>query len=266
MNPIQKAISDVKWAIPEALLIEAFIRREYGRAAIPVTIDAMIRQKVIEARVKPDCNLSGGHEMRIPLDQLRPEFIDPLTVIYRIPKTLTQGRSITRVLSITYGNLFTSYSASSYGNNSSPILDAAGGLIDSLQGLPQISSAYIRLIAENTILVTQQPNLPTQLSLLCYVEYDSDLSLLRTTTFDHFSKLVEYAVKAYVYKTLTTPVGEGQLAGGLELGQFRQILDGYADAYENYQTYTKEIWRKVQIMDDATSRERHLALITGGRR
>lgn len=265
MNPVQKAIADVKWAIPEALLTEAFIRREFGRQAIPATLDTMIRQKVIEARVKPDCDLGGGHLIRVPLDELQPEFIDPITIVYRVPKALLQGRSIQRVLSIVYGSMYTTYSASSYGSNSSPILDAAGALIDSLQGIPAINSAYIRLIAENTILITQQPSLPSQLTLLCYVGYDTDMNLIRSTTQEHFTQLVEYAVKAYVYNKLVIEVGQGELSGGLELGQFKQILDGYADAYENYKTYIKEVWRKVMIMDDSTARERHLAMITGGR-
>lgn len=268
MNPVQKAIADAKFRIPMDILNAAFIRREFGARTLPINIDAIIRDRVIEARVKPDCDLVGGIEVSIPLTNAAKEYIDPYNVVYRVSKTMTQNRVISRVLSITMGNEGTMggmpgthMGVAGY----SHVLDAAAGVMASHMPLPVVSSANIRLIAENTILVTDSPALPTTVHLLCYLENDADFSQLRSTTYHKFSRLVELAIKAYIHTELVIPIGQGQLHGGMELGAFKEIIDSYADANELYSTYLQDEWRRISILDDAKSRERHLRMITGGR-
>lgn len=266
MNPIQKAIADVKFKIPLEILTAAFIHREFGKRPLPLTVDAMIRQKVIDERVRLDCDLVGGTEIAVPLTGVVPEYIDPYTVVYRIPKNLTQNRTISRVLSLGLGTGLAQNMLNSSYNGYSPMLNAAQGVMSAMLPIPIVSTANIRLIAENTILVTENISLPANTFLRCYVENDTDFSQLRSTTYHKFTKLVELATKAYIYNTLTISIGQAQLSGGQELGRFREIVDGYADANELYETFLQEEWRKVAIMDDAMSRERHLRIIVGGNR
>lgn len=269
MNPIQKAIMDVKYKIPPQILQAAFVHREFGHRPIPYNVDALIRDKVIEERVMVDCNLVGGQQVVIPLLNVQPEYLDPTTVIYRIPKALTQGRSILRALSMSVG----AGSAAAMGmlNNTggygySQIEDAADLMSAAQSAIPMVSSAYLRVIAENTVMVTEQIALPSNVSLRCMLEYDPDFSQLKPTSIPKFTRLVELAVKAYIYNELVIPMGQGQLSGGMELGRFREVVDSYADSNELYDTYLQETWRKVALLDDATSRERHLRLIAGARR
>lgn len=269
MNPIQKAIMDVKYKIPPQILQAAFVHREFGHRPIPYNVDALIRDRVIDARVLVDCNLVGGQQVVIPLINVVPEYLDPTTVIYRIPKALTQGRMITRALSMSVG----AGSAAAMGllNNTngyaySGLEDAADAVAASHNAIPMVSTAYIRIIAENTIMVTEQVALPSNISLRCMLEYDPDLTQLKPTSFPKFSRLVELAVKAYIHNELIIPMGQGQLSGGMELGRFREVIDSYADSNELYDTYLQETWRKVALLDDATSRERHLRIIAGARR
>lgn len=267
MNPIQKAIMDVKYKIPPHILQAAFVHREFGHRPLPVDVDALIRDRVINARVMVDCNLVGGQQVVIPLSTVAPEYLDPRTIVYRIPKSLTQGRSITRVLAMGVG-LGTIASnivnRNSYGY--SAVLDAADAVVDSHAPVPMVSTAYLRLIAENVVMVTEMVALPSNVELRCFLENDEDFSQLRTTAYPKFSRLVELAVKAYIYNELSIPIGQGQLVGGMELGKFREVVDGYADANELYDTYLQETWTKVALFNDGTSRERHLRLISGGRR
>lgn len=269
MNPIQKAIKDVKFKIPPAILQAAFVQREFGMRNVAVNVDTLLRDRVINARVLDDCNLVGGQQVVIPLITVRPEYLDPQTIVYKVPMALTQGRSITRVLSMSVG----AGSAAAMGmlNNTggygySFIEDAADLVHASNSPIPMVSSAYLRLIAENTVLVTEQIALPSNVSLRCMLEYDDDLSQLKPTSYNRFSRLVELATKAYIYNEMIIPMGQGQLSGGMELGRIREVVDSYADANELYETYLNGEWRKVALLDDATSRERHLRMHAGARR
>lgn len=264
MGAIQKAIQEVKFAIPEEILKEIFLKREFGNSPLPVSLDTMIREKVIDARVMVDCNLLGGTQVELPLAGVTPEQVDTYKTIYRIPMSLTQNRAISRVLSITI-------SASTMLNSSyqgvegySQILEAAKGMMNAQAGIPVVSTASIRLIAENTVLVSDYLSLPRTSFLRCYLESDSEYSQLNAQTYPHFCHLVELAVKAYIYNRGRIRVGMGQLVGGMELGVFRETIESYADANELYKQFIKEVWTKVMVMDDPRSKERALRMMVGG--
>lgn len=269
MNPIQKAIMDVKFKIPPQILQAAFVHREFGHRPLPIDVDALIRDRVINARVMVDCNLVGGQQVEIPLTSVRAEYLDPTTLIYRIPKALTQGRTISRLLSLGIGFGTMSMGNGVLNRNSygySAVMDAADAVMASQAPIPMVSTAYLHLIAENTVMVTEQIALPSNVILRCYLENDEEFSQLRPTAFPKFSRLVELAVKAHIYNELSIPMGQGQLVGGMELGKFREIIDGFADSNELYDTYLQETWNKVALMNDSMSRERHLRMVSGGRR
>lgn len=265
MNPIQKAIADIKFKIPMDVLMAAFAHREFGQRPNPTNIDTAIRYEVIEAKVRPDCDLVGGTQVEIPLASVPAEFLDPYSVVYRIPKNLTQNRTISRVLSVSLGSSRYVGMQPGQTQNYSQMLNAAQAVVDAVSEIPVVSTAYIRLIAENTVLITDNVAIGAYAYLRCYLEHDTDFSQLRSTTYTKFSRLVELATKAYIYNKLAIPMGQAQLVGGQELGRFREIVDGYADAAELYETFLEETWRKVAIMDDTTSRERHLRMLVGRR-
>lgn len=264
MGAIQKAIQEVKFAIPEEILNEIFLKREFGRTPLPVSLDTMIREKVIDARVMVDCNLLGGTQVELPLASVQPMQVDNYKTIYQIPMSLTQNRVISKVLSLTMANSTMLNSSYMGVEGYSQILEAAKGMMASQAGIPIVSTAYIRLIAENTVLVSDYMSLPRTAFLRCFLENDNEYSQLNPMTYPHFSQLVELAVKAYIYNKGRIQVGMGQLVGGMELGVFRETIDGYSDANEMYKTYIKEVWTKVMIMDDPRSKERMLRMAVGG--
>lgn len=268
MNPITKALSDIKFKIPKPILEEAFIRRKgYDKIGLrtPVSLDYRIREEVIDARVMPDVNLVGGQETTIPLRTIVPEYLADYKTVFRIPLTLTQNRKISKVLSLVFGDGGVPTNANMYTLGSSSYEDAASGLLASHLPIPNVSNHNIQLIGENTVLVHSNITPSPQMYLRCVLEADSEFSHLRTASIPIFSKLVEYAVKSYIYNTLIISIDEAYLTGGQALGKFQAIVEEYADAEELYQEYFKTIWRKTALFSDEESLKRHIRLVTGGR-
>lgn len=265
MNPVTKALQELGYRIPRAILEKTFLSNLKPFSLMPTSLDARIRETVIEPRVMVDCNLMGGTETAIPLATVPRQQIDTFTYVYRIPKTLTQGRTITRAISISYGQtgiLGTSSNIPMQGT--SPLMDAAAGLMLSQAPIPMVSTAQCQLIGENTVMVIDTTAIPQDIFLRCWLENDSNFNHIAPTSYQNFAKLVELAVKSYVYNHNQIPMDRAYIQGGYELGQFKSIVDGYADAEENYQTYLNEVWRKVAVLNDFHGRRRHISQVTGG--
>ncbi len=271
MTPVQKAIADVRRKIPPQILQVAFMDQNFGpnlfqfaQSRNALSLDAMIREKIVEGRVMEDCNMLGGTLSVISLAGLEQEYYNQATIVVRIPMERTQNRRIVRALSVLIG-LETLPSSYNYGmSNYSDMLSAAGQVVASHTSMPVQSTARVQLIAENTVMIADQSILPSTMQLMCMVENDLDFSQMRSMTISKFTRLVEYAVKAHIYNELVIPIAEGEMRGGMDLGRFKEIVDGYADAEENYETYREEVWIKVQMLDDFHSRNRHLRQIMGG--
>ena len=282
-NAIQKACFEIQRQIPAGLLVAGFSKNKYadsmyggrildygqlltrGNASpFPVTLDARIREEIIEKRVRVDTDLVGGTQVTIPLWRLEPELLDSFwNVIYRIPKQLTQNRSISSVLSVTFGQGSVMGTTNMGMQGASPMLDGVSSVLSSALPIPMVSTAYVQLIGENTILIQGNMILSTQMNLRCYLESDDEFSQLIPQQLHQFSQLCVLATKSYLYNQLIVETDMARLVGGMEIGQFKQILDGYADSEQSYQDY-REKWAKIVQMTDTQSKERYLRMIMGG--
>lgn len=270
MNPIQKAISDVKAAIPRPILERTFMKPDpiaFGTRSSfnPTSLDFRIRTAVIEGNVLPDCNLVGGTEVTIPLVSVIPQWVSDYNVIYRIPKSLTQNRSILRLLHLTFGDGGVVGSMNLAIQGRSALMDGAQGVLQSHLPIPIVSTANLELLAENVVLVKDNITMPGNPFLRCVVEGDTELNHLQPTSYKAFSKLVVLATKAYIFNNIALPMDQAELSGGMALGRFKEIVDGYSDAYEQYEQYFEETWRKVALFNDPEANKRHLKYLTGGR-
>lgn len=268
MNPIDKALSELKFRIPKPILEKAFLpKRAWGgvRHRTPVSLDYRIREAVIDARVMEDCNLVGGTEVTVPLSNVPPQYLPDYKAIWEIPMALTQNRKISRVYSLIYGDGGAPVMSGMYNNGGSAYDDAASGLMASHMAIPNVSNAEIQLVGENTILSHQHVQPSPYLYLRCVVENDGELNNLPPTTIPRFCKLVEYATKSYIYNNLMLEIDQSELSGGMELGRFASMVEDYADAEELYQEYFEDKWRKIAVMSDPQAWRRVLKMSTGGR-
>jgi len=265
-NPISYALKQVQYEIPRDILSKIFISLDNINPRVPVSLDSRIREKVIEARVLSDINLWGGKEVVIPLEAMPYEMIDRFNYVYQIPKKMTGGATITRAISVGYGEGAIQANAmlgsAIYGG--SQAMDAAAGVLSSQAGIPMVSTAYCHVVGDNTIHVFDSTALPGRVFLRCWVTHDDQLSHLLPTSFMAFSELVVYAVKAHIYVNAQVLMDRGFIVSGGELGRFKDIVDGYSDANENYKTFLMDKWRKISILNDQVASSRHVKILTGG--
>lgn len=259
MNAIQTALRNVLHQIPKDVLNYAFKEENTWDMRYPVSIESRIRNKVIDDRVLPDCNLVGGIQIEIPLKGLSPTYNDGSSLVFKIPKTKTKGKTITSILAVSNVGL--------RGSNDilmdpvSPLLYAAKSVMNAQTLNYSNSECNAEIIGENTIML-QDITQWTDFSLRCYVTNDEQMGNLNPRSFPAFSKMVVMAVKAYIYNNVNIPMDRGALYGGVPIGRLREVIDGYADANELYEEYLNNTWPRVAFLDDRESKRRHLAMIS----
>ncbi len=260
MNPIQKAIQDITFKIPMEVLRQVFIDKRYNVINYPVSVESQILAKVVKPRVLVDCNLVGGIQVEISLSTAKKMYDDGSHQIYVIPKTATMGRSIISVMSIGFNE---NKATSTYQTTSSLIRESLN-VLDAANGYEVNSTSSVSLIEENTIHVESESILSSNASLRCIVSNDPEMQNLNPRTIPAFSKLVEYAVKSYIYNQSMISIDTARLHGGQSLGVYRDIVEGFADSEELYQEYLTTRFKKILFCDDKESYYRHIKLTSSG--
>ena len=282
MNPITKAINEVKYRIPKQILEKVFIDgSKYYRSSMAASIDEQIETLVLRPRVLVDCNLIGGVIDLVPLDGLTQERPMQYTTVIHIPSSRLQGRTINSALNVSFFNsaAIAGYASagvmgmgsfqggtSSYGTDNSATMGAAAGVMSAFDKIPMVSTSRVKLIAHNTICVFDGVNIPANSYLRCILSYDDQMSALPMRAYRHFSQLVEYAVKAYIYNELVVDIDAGELKYGQTLGVFKSIVEGYSDANQNYADHLSNVLEAVLFMADEQQYLRYVKLVTGSNR
>lgn len=267
MDAFSLALADLRFTIPERILKTVFIDRFERYRQIPRSIEDAIKQQVILPRVARDCNLIGGTEAFVSLEGLQFERQDDYTSIYRIPKNRTQGRTILSVLNVTFAD---PTSVSSYGVaagcQNTTMMQAGQAVMDAQAALPVTSTAKVQLVGENTIMVRDTVILPPNVYVRVILMNDENLSHIQARSYPMFKKAVQLAVKSYIYNTYIIEMDMGELQGGANLGRFKEVIDGYADAEEMYQDYLTNTLQKVFFANDQESFRRFTTMLVGGYR
>jgi hypothetical protein len=270
MNIISKALNEVSYRIPKEILKEAFYERAVHWRDRPISIEEQITNKVIRPRVLTDCNLVGGTEAFIPLEGLEAEIIDNFTSVYRVSKDSTQGRSIMSVLSVSFTTQSIASAAGALsGIKPGSVTDtglAGMAMMDSFSSIPITSTARVSLIGENTIMIRDTAPIISYGYIRCILGNDENLANMQMRTIPDFCRLVELAVKSFIYNEMIIKIGMAQLSGGQDLGKFKEIVESYADSEEMYTEFLRTVWAKVSLFNDTQSSTRLLKLMIGGMR
>lgn len=267
MGILQKAVEELKYRIPSNILTAAFNNyNEEGWRRAPVSLDELIISKLIRPRVIMDTNLVGGETIMVPLEGLMPEYVDNYTRIVIIPPDRINSRTIMSVLSAHYlpygysfNNLNSPTAMAGYGSVND-VTSVAQRVNNSFSNVPPLSSAMTQLVSNNTVLIRDKLYITNIYSIRCVVSNDENLENINPRSWHVFCKLCELATKSYIYNNLVMRIGSAYLAGGQELGIFKELVDEYRDSEELYQTELREKWQKVNYMNSTEEYSRFLRL------
>lgn len=265
MNAVLYALNEIKNQIPEEVLLAAMNIDSPHQTYNPYSLEEKIRNKVILNRVIPDCNVTRGQELVIPLNNVQPTTSEMYYTVYRIPPELTDNRAIMSVLGLTYipvnymiGNyssFITSDTIGSFhpGNSITNVADRIG---NAASDAAIVTNTHVELIGHNTILVYANYRTVFNYGARVVLEYDENMQGISPRSFKAFSYLCVLAAKAYIYNKLIVKLNSGYLQGGQELGKLQQIIESYEGSEEEYRTYLKEVWKPVAWMNDTTAYNR----------
>ena len=233
-------------SIPSEILNKAFPNTTQYNTVIPV--ETQINNKVIQSRVLPDCNILGGKMKTIPLldDYYEPVGTlvgNPGTTqsgIYRIPPHERDSVDIVEVISVVYRNtpVQTSGYGQQYGHQGSGgtnVMVLANEVMDShtMGNVPNMPLP--ECISGNLIRLDSGYRPGANLAVNCRLAYDSGLINLPKSAYMPFSRLVTWAVKAYIHNFLVVKLNTMEVTRGHEVGVVKDIIDDYKDANEQYE-------------------------------
>lgn len=256
MNIIVKAIQDVMYVVPEEILRETFIPKHNNWGAPAVTLEEQIMALVVRPRVIPDASIAKGEHMLIRLGDIQPQFIDDWRCIYEIPARKLLGRKILSVIDISYSPYSGGIGSFGYAYGgvgpmfSQDVSTAVTQMVEASAAIPNVATARVELIGENTILIEDAQRYNTAYQLNCYVTDDNYMSKIDPRNYEYFSTLVEYAVKAHIYRKLKIRMGQAYIQGGSALGEFKEVVDEYADSETNYREFLRSVWSKVAFLEN----------------
>lgn len=272
LSVIDDALRHISYTIPREVLEIFFTDTSPFSRYRPAQVSDRIRMTVIEPRVKVDCDLIGGTQDTIPLDGVPSELLEDSQRVYRIPKRLTNGRSISSVLSVTYGtNSYTlgggnaGYAYGGQGFNSfgsSGITNLVQGAVAAAGNIPIVGNARVFLIGDNTIMIKNEMLLPPGSWLRCILQNDEEMNNIPPRAQVYFNRLCSLAVKSYIY-TNRIQLGTGQIYSGASLDIIRDIVEGFADAEDMYQEMLTTTWSKVAKLSDPLTKRRHIDSLVG---
>lgn len=250
-NAIVFALNHIQMCgIPPDILNKVFISNINHNNLIPVDLNSVIKETVIANMVIPAMNLVVGVQEKINLSTLTPMYYDQVSMVIKIPKNLTQGKSIMSAQSVEFGNSVYGTSLSYPNYNSNQLLGAANTLLNSTNGVLVSSTSNVYLIGENTILIKEGIRWIGNISLNCYLENDSELNTIQPRSVLVFAEIVELALKAYIYNQTVVLMDRAQIYAGHELGAFRDIIYQWSDCAKEFMEKIKTDWSKTLYYND----------------
>ena len=247
--------------IPKQILIEAFQPSKYQ-----CSLDERILGEVVAKRVLMDTNLIAGRQTEIPIAEewmrsTRDGLWDSLAAtqynacFFYIPPEFRENRNISAVIRLVDTNLqqlgTSDGSIGGYSNYGNSVSSIAAAMVGSrtLNGL--VTAPEVMLESANFIKVLG--NYPNSyfggLSLECILEFDTEFNNADQNTLYQLRELALVAVKAYIWTTLVIQIDTAEISAGMQIGVFKEIVDGYASANDEYEDRLMRV-RGASLLDE----------------
>lgn len=234
MNAIDDTIRNLKYTIPEEILEIAFL--EYADVNHRmISLDERIKATIILGRVIRDCSRTEGVQVMIDVNRCIVNQLERGEYLIKVPKELTEGRSIVDVLSLTSNVYYTNIGGLTPNGNS--ILTYSNKMYSNTASANFQQTARMELVGDNLIYVYDPTILVNRTVIRANVEYDDNLTNMHPTVFPVFNRLVELATMSYIHNKLKINLDKGYIYAGYDLSVIREIVDSYSDAEQMYKEY-----------------------------
>lgn len=254
MDAIEYALNELHAEIsPEALRM-AFAPNTQYAFSNSYSIEEVIRDKVIEARVIPGMDTNGGQEIDIDIEGTY--YLQELGVHYfHIPLEKTQGRHILSAFAITYGLEGNAYLGKDYEN-------VTNQLNNQIQGMQSYSGTGNIEIAGPNVLAIRDYVPDIYRYLRGRIANDPNLQNVDRAYYDDIAELVMNATKAYIYTHYRTPLSQGHINAGAPNDVLLSEIDDFRESRILYKENLRD-WGKKSIMQDRQSHRRLMRMTMG---
>jgi hypothetical protein len=222
------------------------------------TVEQGIREKVLHRTVLPACNVNGGKTELIDFSGAQIRDLGNGCVEVNVPDILTGGRKIISVTEVYLGSMTSSTGMLGMSMNSNAmcgqgsVTDMTQGLIDSLSPSRSMPITYnnIHMTGNNCFVIYGLNSGTFSMTGKCILEFDEGMSSISTRQYEHFAKLVGFAVKAYIYRACRRPTQEAILRSGVPLDDIKDDINEYRDAWTSYEEFLTGEWTKRMAYSD----------------
>lgn len=243
LDVMRTSLARIHHIIPEPILEACFKPHEYD-----VSIDEIIKQKVIESRVLDDVSQRCGKIMDIVLQLDWTKYTAPpsnftLAVsgafsTFAIPPEAREFKDILCVMQIRFPYTLSRGGSAAYLSDAAVAGNTAGSLAcaalqnQTRAGLLAMPTGIV--LPGNVIQLKPETISWTPWIVSVRLKYDSNFSGMDINSVATFNQVCEMATKAYIYKELMFQIETNTVYKGMELGVIKDIVNGYSDANEKY--------------------------------
>lgn len=249
--------------IPRQILEDAFLGNRIRLRREPETIESRIRDEIIYGMVRADMNTVGGTQVNLNLGSISCRDLSNWQRIYRVPTRYTGGRAITQA-HFAMLNLVSNYAESLPNTQSgtyrrSTIDNSANRLVLNNSPIPNRMNAEIELLGDNVLKVNNWQNMASDMNVILLLEYSENLIEIKKPYWPVVAECAVLAAKAYIYRELSLLVDKTRLEGGRDFGRYREFIDEYRDANQQYEEKMFEgLMSKVSVLADQNRKQRHI--------
>lgn len=222
------------------------------------TVEQGIREKVIHRLVLPSCNVNGGKTELIDLSGSKMRDIGNGCVEVNVPEITTRGAKIINVVEVYLGSMTSAVGQLGMGVNEAAqcgigslndMMESLIGGLTSNRNMP-ITYTNTHMTGNNCFVIFGLNAGTYSMSAKVVLEYDEGMSSIHPRHWDYFAELVEWAVKAHIYRTCRRATGEAVIRSGVPLEDIKADIDNYRDAFQTYKDYFNNTWKKCMTWSD----------------
>lgn len=253
--------------LPKQILEEVF-KDDWLDRNMPRSLEDRVFTAIIRPRVLRDIDMYYGEQILIDLSGAESMSVGDYARIYRLTAEQTGNREVISadcVGFVPYGANSQFRSANTMSMvpmQSNELLNYGSQVMSSVSAIPPISSTRVDLVGFNTIRITDRQRFQSTYTLRAFVTNDNKLANIPPQAYDKLLKLCILAVKAYCYNEYIITMGDNFLRRGQELGIFKQIIERWESAAEEYYTYKEEQWAVQGIIMNDDQHHGFLQMLT----